>query len=79
MQVPLGSVTPLAAAQPSAQGVVLLLDAGLRGKERIVVHPLSNEASTLLAPAGLEAYLRWASSRTRARVCGCARGRGGAA
>lgn len=58
LQVPLGSVTPLAAAQPSAQGVVLLLDAGLRGKERIVVHPLSNAASTLLAPAGLEAYLR---------------------
>lgn len=58
-QVPLGSVTPLAACQPSAAGVALLLDAKLQGQPRIFVHPLDNTATCVLSPAGLEAYLRW--------------------
>lgn len=66
VQVPLGSVTPLAACQPGAAGVALLLDAKLQGQARIFVHPLDNTATCVLSPAGLEAYLRCA-------VCGAAR------
>jgi hypothetical protein len=57
-QVPLGSVTPLAVAQPSAAGVALLLDAKLRGAPRIFVHPLDNTATVVLSPEGLEAFVR---------------------
>lgn len=58
LQVPLGSVTPLAIAQPTAAGVALLLDAKLRDQPRIFVHPLDNTATTVLSPAGLEAFIR---------------------
>ena len=58
IQVPLGSVTPLALAQPTAAGVGLLLDAGLQQQPRICVHPLDNRTTTVLSPAGLEAFLR---------------------
>ena len=40
-------------------GVVLLLDQQLRGQKRIVVHPLDNQATTVLSAEGLEAVLRW--------------------
>lgn len=59
-QVPLGSVTPLAIAQPSAAGVALLLDGKLRGQPRICVHPLDNTATMVLSSEGLEAFVRWA-------------------
>ena len=57
-QVPLGSVTPLAVCQPSAAGVAMLLDAQLQQHPRIFVHPLDNRTTTVLSPAGLEAFLR---------------------
>ena len=57
LQVPLGSVTPLALAQPTAAGVVLLLDQRIQSQPLIFVHPLVNTVSTALAPAGLEAFL----------------------
>ena len=54
-----GCVTPLALANAdSARDVVLLLDAQLRAQDRVLVHPLTNTASTALAPAGLEQFLR---------------------
>ena len=54
-----GCVTPLALANAdSARDVVLLLDARMRDQDRVVVHPLTNTASTALAPAGLEQFLR---------------------
>lgn len=56
-QVPLGSVTPLAVANPSAAGVVLLLDEKLRSAPSLCVHPLVNTATLLLSPSGLEAAL----------------------
>ncbi|EFN55384.1 hypothetical protein CHLNCDRAFT_134463 [Chlorella variabilis] len=56
--VPLGSVTPLAIAQPSAAGVALLLDGKLRGQPRICVHPLDNTATMVLSSEGLEAFVR---------------------
>lgn len=58
LQVPLGSVTPLAACQPSAAGVALLLDQKLQAQPRIFVHPLVNTATCVISPEGLEAYLR---------------------
>ncbi|PRW44459.1 prolyl-tRNA synthetase associated domain-containing 1 [Chlorella sorokiniana] len=58
LQVPLGSVTPLAVAQPSAAGVALLLDSLLQQQPRICVHPLDNRTTTVLSPEGLEAFLR---------------------
>lgn len=58
--LPLGSVTPLAVAQPAAAAAVcLLLDAKLRGQPRVWVHPLDNRSSVGLAPQGLEAFIRW--------------------
>lgn len=74
LQVPLGSVTPLAVAQPSAAGVVLMLDASLQQQQRICVHPLDNRTTTVVSPAGLEAFLRCAGAGVRAM-----RGRLGAA
>jgi hypothetical protein len=51
-------VTPLAAAAPSAAGVALLLDSKIQALPAVHVHPMVNTASTALAPAGLEAYLK---------------------
>ena len=56
--VPLGSATPLALANPSASGVVLLLDARFQQQQHLWVHPLTNTATTVITPAGLEAFLR---------------------
>ena len=69
LQVPLGSVTPLAVAQPSAAGVALLLDASLKQQPRIFVHPLDNRATTVLSSEGLEAFLRCAPRCLRDRRC----------
>ena len=51
-------MTPLALCQPSTAGVALLLDAQLQQHPRIFVHPLDNRTTTVLSPAGLEAFLR---------------------
>ena len=51
-------MTPLGACQPSTAGVALLLDQKLRSAPRLFVHPLTNTATCVLAPEGLEAYLR---------------------
>ena len=59
LQVPLGSVTPLAVVQPTASAVVLLLDHKLKGKDRILVHPLTNTSTVALSSEGLEAFLRY--------------------
>ncbi|DBA97721.1 hypothetical protein WJX82_007259 [Trebouxia sp. C0006] len=56
--VPLGSVTPLAVVQPTASSVVLLLDQKLKGQERILVHPLTNDKTVAISSDGLEAFLR---------------------
>ena len=56
--VPSGSATPLALANPSAASVVLLLDARFQQQQRLWVHPLTNTATTVITPAGLETFLR---------------------
>jgi hypothetical protein len=58
LQVPLGSVTPLALVQPTAEKVVLLLDKSLQGRAALLVHPLTNTASLSLPAQGLETFLR---------------------
>ena len=58
VQVPLGSVTPLAVVQPTASSVVLLLDQKLKGQDRILVHPLTNDKTVAISSDGLEAFLR---------------------
>lgn len=55
--VPMGSVTPLALANPTAANVVLLLDQKIRSETSIFVHPLHNAASLALTPAELETFL----------------------
>ena len=59
LQVPLGSVTPLALVQPTASSVVLLLDQKLKGQDRILVHPLTNDKTVAISSDGLEAFLRY--------------------
>ncbi|DBA79448.1 TPA: hypothetical protein ACH3X2_007720 [Trebouxia sp. C0005] len=56
--VPLGSVTPLAVVQPTAASIVLLLDQKLKGQDRILVHPLTNDKTVAISSDGLEAFLR---------------------
>eukprot|EP00898_Chlorokybus_atmophyticus_P008995 jgi/Chlat1/9097/Chrsp97S08373 len=58
LQVPLGSVTPFALLHDTAKPVVLLLDRAMQSKARLCFHPLTNEASTLISPAGLDAFLK---------------------
>lgn len=70
LQVPLGSVTPLALAQPGAAGVVLLLDSKLQGLARIGVHPLDNRTTTVLSAAGLETFLRCVFEECVGKVLG---------
>jgi hypothetical protein len=56
--VPLGSVTPLALANPTAKDVVLLIDEGIRSQRTtVLVHPLDNTASLALTSGDLEAFL----------------------
>jgi hypothetical protein len=58
LNVPLGSVTPLAVSQPSATNVVLLLDMKLKFEEApFFVHPLTNTSSLALTSQHLEAFL----------------------
>lgn len=58
MQVPLGSVTPLAVVQPTAASVVLLLDQKLKDQQRILIHPLTNTSTVAISSKGLEAFLK---------------------
>ncbi|PNW77186.1 hypothetical protein CHLRE_10g425950v5 [Chlamydomonas reinhardtii] len=58
LQVPLGSVTPLAVANPEAADVVLLLDDKIKAQQVVYVHPLVNTTSLALGPAALEAALK---------------------
>ncbi|MEW5303295.1 MAG: hypothetical protein WDW38_001620 [Sanguina aurantia] len=57
LQVPLGSVTPLALANPSALEVLLLLDARIKDQVAIFVHPLVNTSSLALSPSAFDAAL----------------------
>lgn len=56
--VPLGSATPLAVTNPAAANVILLLDQALKAQSVLLVHPLTNTATTLMSPSDLELYLR---------------------
>ncbi|GLI68602.1 hypothetical protein VaNZ11_013074 [Volvox africanus] len=65
LQVPLGSVTPLAVANPEAANVVLLLDAKILDHDSVsadggvvYVHPLVNTTSLALTPGALAAAIR---------------------
>ncbi|CAH9091990.1 unnamed protein product [Cuscuta epithymum] len=57
LQVPLGCVTPFALYNESARGVSLLLDQGLRIKERCFFHPLSNDVTIAINTSGLDKFL----------------------
>lgn len=57
MQVPLGSVTPLAVVQETASAVTLLLDQKLKGQDRLLVHPLTNTSTVAISSEGLEKFL----------------------
>jgi hypothetical protein len=58
LQIPLGSVTPLAVSQPTATDVVLLLDIKLKSEQApFFVHPLTNTSSLALTSQHLEAFL----------------------
>lgn len=55
LQVPLGSVTPLAIANPEAKDVVLFLDQRIQSAPgSVCVHPLVNTISLEMSPAALE-------------------------
>ena len=56
--VPAGAVTPFALINDTAHRVSFVLDAAMRGAERVNFHPLENTATTGVTPDGLEAFLR---------------------
>eukprot|EP01024_Parvocaulis_polyphysoides_P072470 TRINITY_DN9172_c2_g1_i1.p1 TRINITY_DN9172_c2_g1~~TRINITY_DN9172_c2_g1_i1.p1 ORF type:complete len:354 (-),score=64.80 TRINITY_DN9172_c2_g1_i1:174-1079(-) len=58
LQVPKGSVTPLALCQESAADVILLLDEKLKQEEKLLVHPLTNSASLVLSAKEIETILK---------------------
>lgn len=63
LQVPLGSVTPLAIASPAAKDVVLLLDAGIQQQRTVYVHPLVNTATLAMTPQGLADAIKCVARR----------------
>eukprot|EP01025_Chloroclados_australasicus_P000453 TRINITY_DN1023_c0_g1_i6.p1 TRINITY_DN1023_c0_g1~~TRINITY_DN1023_c0_g1_i6.p1 ORF type:complete len:328 (-),score=40.56 TRINITY_DN1023_c0_g1_i6:429-1412(-) len=58
LQVPKGSVTPLALCQDTAANVVLLFDHKLQSEDKLLVHPLTNSASLALSASEIETILR---------------------
>ncbi|CAH9094263.1 unnamed protein product [Cuscuta europaea] len=57
LQVPLGCVTPFTLYNESTRGVSLLLDQGLRIKERCFFRPLSNDMTIAINTSGLDKFL----------------------
>lgn len=58
LQVPEGSVTPLAVFQESARSLPLLLDHGFQNHSRLLFHPLVNDATIALNREAFEEFLR---------------------
>lgn len=58
LQVPLGSVTPLALVNESARNVSLLLDKRFQALEHCFFHPLSNDMSIALKACDLDKFLK---------------------
>eukprot|EP01023_Acetabularia_acetabulum_P050978 TRINITY_DN5579_c0_g1_i2.p1 TRINITY_DN5579_c0_g1~~TRINITY_DN5579_c0_g1_i2.p1 ORF type:complete len:344 (-),score=66.94 TRINITY_DN5579_c0_g1_i2:133-1044(-) len=58
LQVPSGSVTPLAVCQGTAENVILLLDDKMKQEEKLLVHPLTNSASLVLSSQQIETILK---------------------
>lgn len=52
-----GSVTPFAVVNDTAGRVRVVLDAEMMAGERLNFHPLTNTATTAIAPDGLRAFL----------------------
>jgi Ala-tRNA(Pro) deacylase len=56
--VPAGSVTPFALINPSAAGVLVVVDAALMDFAEVNCHPLTNTATTRLASQDLIGFIR---------------------
>jgi Ala-tRNA(Pro) deacylase len=52
-----GSVTPFAVMNDTARRVTVVLDSAMMQADRVNYHPLLNDASTTLTPAGLMRFL----------------------
>ena len=55
--VPAGSVTPFALINPSAAGVIVVVDAALLNFAEVNCHPLVNTATTRLATQDLIRFI----------------------
>lgn len=53
-----GSVTPFALVHDTAHRVTAVLDAWMMAQPEVNYHPLRNDRTTTLSPAGLRAFLR---------------------
>jgi len=53
-----GSVTPFAAMNAAPGAITVVLDAALMAQDPINFHPLRNDATVAVSPAGLLAFLR---------------------
>ena len=55
-----GAVTPFALANDTAQRVTVVLDRAMMERDLLNYHPLTNRATTAIAPADLLTFIRWA-------------------
>lgn len=65
LQVPQGSVTPFVMANESTKEVVLLLDAKFAKCEQLLFHPMRNDWTSAVTPAGLNAFLAGCGANSR--------------
>lgn len=65
LQVPQGSVTPFVMGNESAKDVTLLLDVRFAACERLLFHPMQNDWTTAVTPAGLDAFLKGCGASAR--------------
>jgi Ala-tRNA(Pro) deacylase len=61
--VPPGAVTPFALINDREAQVRVVLDEAILAQDPVNCHPLSNEMTTAIAPAGLLAFLEWTGHR----------------
>jgi Ala-tRNA(Pro) deacylase len=60
-----GSVSPFGLLHEGSRDVQVIIDAGLRGVDRLIFHPNINTASVTISFAGLEKFLASRGNRVR--------------
>lgn len=65
LQVPSGSVTAFVMANESTKDVTLLLDSKFKNCEKLLFHPMRNDWTTAISPAGLDTFIKGVGADAR--------------